>query len=334
MTRRALTPLAALALLLYAAACAPGQPQLDPKAAWVLTGQPPAPLVEVDWLPDGTGLVVDGRWLLWPREARWEPLPEQAHRHQRAISPDGRWIATWHHDTAYDTPAVLRVGPLTGDPGPDTPLPLWLTDVDPHTWRPQDVQHALLWLSPRQIYVHQSWVGPDQRPHSACRVRDLAQSRWIWVKECIQGDFPHIWRLARGPRDWMAISSQSQGIQGMRLVRWRGYQPPLPPGTPLFDLAPLGWLQAQFTQGGAEVLLSTPCDLDRGGCQGHWDEPWRIYGWPLDGGTLTLLYPSVPPFSAPSPTRQRLAWPEPGRVCVSQDIEGHKPECFALPGRL
>jgi hypothetical protein len=317
----------ALAWMAALSACA-GPQGPDPSAAWVLTGRPPAPVAELEWLPDGAALWVGDRWLLYPREARWRALPYEAPRRRRALSADGRWVAVWAHDPALRGAPTLRVGPVEGPLGPEIPIPRWLKASPPEG----ELQHALLWLAPGRLYVHQWWDRAVEGPGEvACRVLELQEGEWSWLGECAAGDFVGIWRLQRGPRDWIAASSSSEGLQGVRLLRWAGHNAPLPPGTPLFDLSPLGWMEAQFIRGGAELLLSTPCDLDRGGCEGRIDAPWRIYGWPLEGGALTLLYPEVPPFALPSPDRARLAWPQGSQVCVSRDIEGHQPECFQPP---
>lgn len=260
---------------------------------------PPRPTL--DFLPDGSGLLVDRRLVWHPATGRWEALPEPLPEGV-VLSPDGR-------RQAAVVRGALQVGPLKG-PVRRLPLP------------PAPAQDRALvwWEDARTLAVlQQEPVGLEPPRCASLAVDTLAGWR---TRPCPPATFHLVDSVEAGPGGLLAVVSAGEGHPALLVLAG---------GRPLLELVRYPGGEAVAHLGGAGALVTTTCVLERKApppCEVADDAPAGTY----------LLRPGHPPQRLPKawpegaradPRGPGLAWPEPGRVCL--ETPGRS-GCGAVPG--
>jgi hypothetical protein len=291
-----------------------------PPAAPTPAPPPDAPLPSVEWIPDGAGLLVDGRYLFEPATGRFAALDVPEGFYALSFSPSGRQLLV-------SSEGELRIGAPGAPFGPAVAVPSRLSPPAPEGER----RVFAAWLSEREIYVAEWWT--DAELHEACQVLDVKAGAWRTPAGCIEADFYQPFRLDLGPGGLVAVYSSGEGHPGVRVLRYdpaRGSEEIIAPS---FDLYPFGPLWIQLPRAVGPALIATPCDLSRERpCQeSEEDGPTRLYSFTPGERGVKLLREGLPPFARPSPNGKLLAWPRPGLVCVGDPDSPDETICAAPP---
>jgi hypothetical protein len=281
------------------------------------------------WIHRGQHLVVDDKWILDPERGALTPAryPEAPRERWFAGSPSGEREAMF---TGSETGGTFRVGPAGGPLGAAVKLPRLLSRAR----APDGSRWTAFWASERVMVLREA-SSPHQQ-EVACRAFDVLTRRWS-PAACPEGDFNVVWRIDPGPDGWLAVYSAGEGHPGVLFARYDVKRGQGKAGGPEVDEYPFGPVEAVFTLDGRQLLLATPCRLERKEPRPCEEVPeenalWRLYAWSFADGTLVLRREGLPADVVPSPTGQRFAWREPGRVCVAP-LQGRAADarCHPLP---
>lgn len=289
---------------------------------------PSGPLAELRWVREGSRVLVDQRWLWEPEGGTFTALPSSAVRPVEgggeewlhlALSRDGTRIALWDA-------REFQVGPVDAALAGPSPLPFTPAPDE------EDVPRArlLFWNGQDALFFMEQRL--DMEVPAACARFEPSSRSWHRVETCPQGSFLRLVQVDPGPGDLVAVLSESEGASDIRLTRYTEGTAPREDASPVgFELFPSGSVRTAFSRDGARWLLTTPCALERAErpCEGVEDDaPWRLYTWHLAERRLTREREGLPAGVGVS-SEGRLAWPEPGRVCVGDPAE--RKRCQPLP---
>ncbi|WNG18333.1 hypothetical protein [Cystobacter fuscus] len=315
-----LRSLSLLALGALATACRHREDVRPPAPLVAPTPSPSESLAELRWVLGGSRLLVDNQWLLDPEGGGYTALPYTTSRPVEgggteqlgiSLSRGGARIVVWDS-------RQFSFGPVDSAPrGPFSLPPL-----------PQDAPRQarlLFWDDQEQLWLYQHRLEAEASP--TCDVFDSATGAWRPAGGCPEGDFVELTQVDPGPDQWMTLFSEAEGMRSVRLTH---------SGAAVlgFEFSPPGDVQTQFSRDGTRLELTTPCALEQEErpCRDVEDEtPWRRYSWRLQERRLVLEQEGLPPHVTPSPEGGRLAWPEPGRVCIGEAARIGAARCHALP---
>lgn len=285
--------------------------------------------VELAWLPDGSRLVVDGRWVFNPETGGYAALPCPVNEaagcrlEGMSFSPDNSAFVIMKAEQ-------FATGSFGRQVGSWRSIPRWL----PREKKAQsDVVNVAFWISTRTLFVQQFYADGHAEP--TCRLRDAATGGWMLVRGgCLRPDFSYLAGVDVGPERLLAIHSSAEGRHALSIARYdvqRGQSDVWP--APLI-LEGASTVRVRFAPDGSRVDLISPCPLSGAPippCENPESEPhWKLYSVPISGGAARLVRNDLPPGIAVDPTRDRFAWPKDGAVCVG-DPGGSNIKCAAVP---
>ncbi|MFO1350134.1 MAG: hypothetical protein U1F68_05415 [Gammaproteobacteria bacterium] len=286
---------------------------------------------DLAWLPDGSRIVVGGRWLLDPANGRFSPLyctqaaiAYACQNKALAFSPTGKqWLV-------FDGMTVA-FGPLGGPVGAGIVIPRWLHARPDLT--ADDLVNVVFWLSERSIFFQQFDRAEPFAP--VCRVLDTRTGAWRCPRGgCLSGDFLHLVQVQQGPDGWLLLYSEAEGYEALNLVRYDPANGQTDPGIPGLALEGPGPIAARFAGDGSRVDVITRCPLESAQpplCSLIPAEaPTRLYAWSTTGGGLRLQRADLPSGTVLDPAGKRFAWPRGASVCIG-DPRQDQPHCISLP---
>lgn len=289
--------------------------------------------LDLDWLPDGSHLLVGRRWLLSVRDGRftpWRCAPDSAMPHgdcaarDIAFSPDGARILVLDK-------ASFAIAPRKGSPAVRIQIPRWIKS------RPNpangDLINRAFWLSANTIFVQQFDPATPFEPE--CGLFDARTRAWRRPRGgCLSSDFGHLFQVRPGPGGWLLLSSSSEGYHALGLVRYDPTTGQSDPGIPPLLLEAPGPINTRFARDGSRVDLISPCVLEGRKPPPCGDDEarsaWKLYSWPTTGGAISVLRSDLPPGSVLDPIGARFAWPEENGICIG-DPRQTGTLCIPLP---
>ena len=278
---------------------------------------------DIAWLSDGSRLLVDGRWLLRPEDARAVPVAcaGGCGSKEIALSPGGAELLVFDGMS-------LAVAPPEQPAGAPVPIPRWIGAAE----SAQPVNVAF-WLAEHVVFVQQYDRNDPFAP--ACRLFDTRDGAWrLPHGGCLASEFSQLFRAQAGPGKALLLFSAAEGFQALELVR---YDPDA--GQSSSGMTPIAWespgpIDARFAPDGGRVFFVTPCTLAAPASPPCVDStpgaPSRLYSWSIPAGELRLLRSDLPPGAAFDPVHGRFAWPRGNRICIG-DPAGPAPQCIPAP---
>ena len=273
------------------------------------------------WLPDGSGVLVDGAWRLDPRGGAWSPLAAGAKG--ASLSPSGKSLAVAEG-------AQLRTGPLSGPLNGPFEIPRWIEHDDAGGGHAGSrVQTLVVALSEREVLVQQRDVDPLAGVPDACGL--WSGSEWRAARGgCLPG--VGITAAEAGPFGWVvqqAVAGGKRTLRGGRYDPQRGAHA----GHDLATLPESAPVEAHVRADGSGVDIVSACALPVGDGAGECKGPTRHYL--AAQGKLRLVHGGLPEGATPDPrgaAGARYAWVKDGQLCVGDAaLEPAKARCFPLP---
>lgn len=276
--------------------------------------QPADSLPRIEWLPDGTAVLVDDRMLLSVTDGRVQALPLENGLSLPAFSSRPTRLAV-----------VVKGALWVGKPMSPFPEQSWSL---PFAGR-DDHRATVGWLDAQRLLI------VDVRPSAAadlCYTFDIATGRAA-RSPCLDAEFAHVARLEAVAPGWFAVNSGGEGSESLGFVRY----PPLD-GEKRSSLPPIPLLHADAVRAtardGGTIALVTACPLawpPHEACDVQSRAPWRLYALALRAEAAPrLVRDDLPPGAVPEPNGPRFAWPSGHDICIG--VPGSaKPRCFAYP---
>lgn len=291
----------------------------------------PGELLELGWLPDGTRVVVDGRWLLEPARGRYVAISCRPGS-GRAMCPTNAMVFSPDGTRALVVDdARIAVGPVAGPLGPGVAISRWVRARGSRA--ALDLVNVGFWLTAGVVFVQQFDRRGELTPE--CRLYDADARRWRRpAGGCLSPDFGYLARVDVGPGSLLALHSSAEGHYALSIVRYGTETGQADTGAPSITLEGASAVRVRFAPDASHVDLISPCRLEgtRPPPCGDFDsEPaWKLYSLPAATGSLRLRRTDLPPGSVLDPTAERFAWPKDRAVCVGEPREP-APKCFPLP---
>jgi hypothetical protein len=277
---------------------------------------------KLSWLADGSRLLVDGRWLLRPEDARAVAVDcgGVCAGKEIALSPGGAELLVFDG-------AALAVAPPEQPAGASVPIPRWIEAQES-----TPLVNVAFWLAEHVVFVQQ--YDPADPFAPACRLFDTRDGAWRPPPGgCLTSEFSQLFKVQAGPGQALLLLSAAEGFQAMELVR---YDPES--GQSPAEITPIAWespgpLDARFAPDGRRVFFLTPCLLaapESPPCENSGSRAAiRLYSWTTPTGELRLLRSGLPPGAAFDPVHGRFAWPRDDRICIGDPSEP-TPRCLAM----
>ena len=271
----------------------------------------------LDWLPDGSGLIVGhGRkeWLFRISDGTFTELSSDDY--MPLVSPKSEAVLLRSDGRA-------RVVTLADLQGFDFEIPIFLPQA------PDTPKNLLFWLSENEIFLIQrvQYYYTDASEET-CRIFELAGRQWRAApSDCpsSQEDMGTLGPILVGPYGHYIVHSNAEGGAQTRITRYDATGGGAPTEFPVLLLNfgnYNGAWQLVFAADPDRVYVHTDCDWEtwrnfvedagRGPC-GH---DWRLYEWSWDRKTMTFARGALPDQALFSPRADALAWVEPHKLCV------------------
>jgi hypothetical protein len=277
--------------------------------------------------PDGTRVVIDGRWSFDPQALDFEPIVACPPQGSLCLSAELSFALGSGRFSAVSGDH-LAVGVLEREIEPFRPIPHWLP-TDPDAGEPSNV---VAWLDEGHLLIVQSYVGMESEP--VCRTLDLGTGDFhVPPGGCPRPAFSNLGSIEpSAPGIWMMHSS-AEGASAEEIVRYapeRGQEdPPLASVTLQGSSAVSAWVDA----GGARLGFTSPCELSSPSappCTEPEAMPTKVYEWSPENGTLHLLRDDLPAGSVRDPQHDRFAWMENDALCIGNP-GGADARCAPMP---
>ena len=300
---------------------------------------------ELAFTPDGTRLVIDGRWSFDPQSLEFEPIVvcstegSLCLRAELAFAPRGHRFSVMAGDR-------LAVGVLEQALEPFRTIPRWLpadadatevsnSEVSNSEVSNSEVSNIAAWLDPDRLLIVQSYLQRPDEP--VCRLLDLGTGEFHAPPGgCPRAGFSHLGSIEPGAPGVLMLHSSAEGASSEEIVRYTpegGQEEPA-----LASVTLQGWsaVSGWVAPDGERLGFISPCDL-RGPSAPPCEEPERLptklYQVNPADGALRLLRDDLPPGSVRDPQRERFAWVADGALCIG-DPGRREPRCAPLPASV
>ena len=257
-----------------------------------------------------------GRFILDSGSGRYQKLPYSGQ--VLDFSPGSRSVVVQRAST-------FLTGPIQGPLGKPVEIPILLKNEDKlKGWSLEMIRSntLIIWLSEnRLLLLQRDHLGI----HGACRIYDVGKQRWLKPPGgCPDGSYNKINGFERGPDNLLAVYSSGEGHPAVNMVAYtpEGIEKKLK--VPEFDLYPSGPLTVSFYADRSRLFFLTTCHLGKkrpcvkgDGTFHEFTDPWRLYAWHSKENATKLVHAGLPVQAIYSARKNLLAWPGPGKVCIS-----------------
>lgn len=275
------------------------------------------------FIPDGTRLVVDGRWSFDPETVEYAPIVACPANGSLCLRAELSFALSDHRFGVVEGDR-LAVGVLERELEPFRPIPRWLSAA-------AEVSNVVAWLDRDRLLIVQSSADGQSEP--TCRTLDLGTGVFHTpAGGCPRSAFSQLGRIEpRAPGVW-AVHSSAEGASAEQIIRYTpegGQEDP-----PLASVTLPGWsaVNAWGAPDGTRMGFLSPCDLSGASavvCEDPDTSPTRVYEVNPSDGTLRVVRDDLPPGSVRDPQHDRFAWVANDTLCVG-DPGGADVRCAPL----